>query len=108
MSGLFQLKLLYKKKGGPKTPSGRFGNCPITWNFLCGGSFFRTCMEQEAGASSTTGSGAGASSTTGSGAGASSTTGSTTGSGAGAGAAGAGFLPPIRSPNLDIAFIEYF
>ena len=53
-------------------------------------------------------SGAGASSTTGSGAGASSTTGSTTGSGAGAGAAGAGFLPPIRSPNLDIAFIEYF
>ena len=52
------------------------------------------------------GAGAGASSTTGSGAGASSTTGSTTGLGAGAGAAGA--LPPIKSPNLDIAFIEYF
>ena len=70
----------------------------------------RVFLEDLYGAGETSGSGAGASSTTGSGAGASSTTGSTTGSGAGAGAAGAGaaFLPPNRSPNLDIAFIEYF
>ena len=70
----------------------------------------RVFLEDLYGAGGASGSGAGASSTTGSGAGASSTTGSTTGSGAGAGAAGAGaaFLPPNRSPNLDIAFIEYF
>jgi len=48
----------------------------------------------------------GAGGASGSGAGASSTTGSTTGSGAAG--AGAAFLPPNRSPNLDIAFIEYF
>jgi hypothetical protein len=53
------------------------------------------------------GSGAGASSQL-LGTGASTTTGSTTGSGAGAGAAGAGaaFLPPNKSPNLDIVLIE--
>ena len=56
------------------------------------------------GVSSTTGSGTDASSTTGSGAGAGAS--STTGSGAGTGAGDV--LPANKSPNLDIAFIEYF